>query len=413
MCGIVGYATSVPNTTHEKVFTQMLYVDALRGWDSTGIASLRKNQERPMVIKKALPAGDFLRTKTWKHFTRGPAPRMMLGHNRAATKGSVVDTNAHPFQVDNITMVHNGSLWFHDNLKDGNKFDVDSHAIANHLAHHSPKDTAESLCGAFALVWYNAEDGKLYMTRNDERPLNVAVAKGERTIYWASEFEMLSYILNRNGVQVDAFYEVEPEKIYTFDLKEDKIGKTFELHDEFTEGNQVSWHNYSTKRSSTKNKWWQSSNNYGANPCLVGDLVDVQVSEITTYTTNQERGMVICLDENEIEHKMYNVLDPNGQFKKGDWIVVRVKRPFANSNESEYKKHCEPPTTGTEIVTYVPGNGNAVVTEKEWEEQTQDGCAWCSQSVTIDQADQIEWLGHRSFLCPDCIGNTDVQEIIN
>ena len=111
MCGIVGVVDLTGITfNQQKFFKQSLYADALRGLHSTGVATLTK-KFRPNVYKRAVNASDFLELGTTdKMLDKYGNKILMLGHNRHATMGDLIDDNAHPFHHGNITMVHNGSL---------------------------------------------------------------------------------------------------------------------------------------------------------------------------------------------------------------------------------------------------------------------------------------------------------------
>ena len=90
----------------------MLWLDALRGFDSTGMFCVN-NQGNIYWAKEASNPGKFLPQAEVKDilniaFRNG---KMLVGHNRKATKGSVTDDNAHPFIEENIILVHNGTIF--------------------------------------------------------------------------------------------------------------------------------------------------------------------------------------------------------------------------------------------------------------------------------------------------------------
>jgi predicted glutamine amidotransferase len=228
MCGLVA-AISKGNQGFEYkadlVFTQMLYANALRGMDSTGLYGINKHGNLDM-LKSAQPSADFIRTPEAREFIDKIYMnyRIVVGHNRAATKGAVKDENAHPFIENNICLVHNGTLYNHKQLKD---VDVDSHAITHALAEGKAEDVIPSLDGAFALIWYDAAKKKLFITRNNERPLYLV--ETEKTDYIASEDSMLEWLLSRNGhAKVTAKY-FKPFHLYSYDL--DKLSEGFDVEE--------------------------------------------------------------------------------------------------------------------------------------------------------------------------------------
>ena len=134
MCGIVGIATKQFNgftNAEGDMFRDMLYLDAFRGWDSTGVFGVDKHSN-VQVHKEASQAADFIHTDEFKKFKGELVQRGLfaVGHNRAATRGEVVDKNAHPFVIDDkIVLVQNGT-WRGDHKKIKDTA-VDTEALAH------------------------------------------------------------------------------------------------------------------------------------------------------------------------------------------------------------------------------------------------------------------------------------------
>lgn len=203
MCGIVGVVTAFRNGfTHAEVdvFKDMLYVDTLRGWDSTGVFGVDK-YSNVGIHKAAIPGPAFIHSKEFTEF-KGEAYRtgtVIVGHNRAATRGTVNDHNAHPFWVnDKIVLVQNGTYkGDHKHLKDT---EVDTEAIA-HVIHDEPdiEKALQKVNAAYALVWYNTETHCLHLIRNYERPLYIADTKNGGIVF-ASEIETILWACSRAKV---------------------------------------------------------------------------------------------------------------------------------------------------------------------------------------------------------------------
>lgn len=234
MCGIVGCVLKQKSgfdKQTEDSFYEMLYADALRGWDSTGIIAVNRDADF-FIAKEAVEAS--MVAHQWQHGEIGKAMwrdgKAYIGHNRKATVGKVTDATAHPFVVDDtFAMVHNGTLYNHDKLA---KTDVDSQALAIVLKKAFDEEdyvaalgeTLADVWGAYAVACYDQKRNQIHLLRNKERPLQIIEAHD--AWYFASEGLMAGWILSRNNYLYKDLnvINVDVDKLYTFDL--DK--KTFE-----------------------------------------------------------------------------------------------------------------------------------------------------------------------------------------
>jgi hypothetical protein len=218
ICGIVGiipkYKLGILSW-HTDIFSQLLYADQLRGTDGTGF--FFDTADHTSICKAPAQASDFLTypeveaalTEATKIST------FLIGHNRAATKGNKVWKDTHPFREGPITLVHNGTLSSHKDIAD---VDVDSHAICVGIAERGYKETLKTIDGAFALVWYNSDEEKLYLVRNNLRPLFLVETQGYYII--CSENALGVWIAERNNSKVLNVIEVEAGQLHTFDKKD-------------------------------------------------------------------------------------------------------------------------------------------------------------------------------------------------
>lgn len=253
MCGIVGVISKSYNglTIKEKdIFHELLYIDALRGEDSTGVMAV-DNDGNLDLAKEAQPAGYYQTAPEYHELLKGSvrSGAALIGHNRKATKGNIVDENAHPFVVDDrIVLVHNGTLYGdHKSIADT---EVDSHAIA-HLIHEKGDDVEAALRelnGAYALVWYDVQNRTMNFVRNSQRPLTYV--ETHSGWFWASEGGMLAWILNRNSMApvTGGTITMLPEgELHSF--KRDgrtwkKTVKKLDLTRKTTSGGVFNWHGY-------------------------------------------------------------------------------------------------------------------------------------------------------------------------
>jgi predicted glutamine amidotransferase len=225
MCGIVGYIANRKhgfNHNEVKAFREMLYINKLRGEDSTGIYYVN-NKGDVQTHKEVGDSSSFLKSKEWdasekELFRNGQA---VIGHCRASTRGAKTDVNAHPFIVDNkIVLVHNGT--YHGSHTDLAKTDVDSHAIAHVLAEEEDIPTAlKRINAAYALVWYNTKTGMLHAIRNRHRPLWFAMME-DGSMMFASEVGFLYTAAWRNEMKIHKDYPVMlPEhQLFSCDLSD-------------------------------------------------------------------------------------------------------------------------------------------------------------------------------------------------
>ncbi len=222
MCGLVGIAGKI-GVNEEKAFKTMLFLDELRGKHSTGVAFMQGYNEKPefKVVKAAVRGSEFVELKD---FTQALARKnyVLIGHNRFATQGAIVQENSHPFEFENVIGAHNGSLkwgWktaFHDSL---NRV-VDSEAIYSELNHSDAQGVWEKLNGAAALTWLDKTDNTVRFLRNKERPLFYTTANKGETLVWASEPWMIHVAFGREGIALDKNpVEVAINTEYVFDIK--------------------------------------------------------------------------------------------------------------------------------------------------------------------------------------------------
>jgi predicted glutamine amidotransferase len=244
MCGVVGIAGNL-FAREELTMKRLLLLDSLRGMDSTGIAAVRMGGAKIVVAKKATHCFNLFDTKSFNEALQGTSSMAFIGHNRSATVGGVKDVNAHPFQIDHITGVHNGTLEDRDKtmLEDivGEKFNTDSEALFAAIAKVGAKEVIpklqkgrDSLKGAWSLVWWDSNSKTLNFLRNEHRPMWYCYSEDFKLVFWASEFWMLDAALQRAGnyslfkkqstnspeksfrffqTEVDTLYSVDVEKL--------------------------------------------------------------------------------------------------------------------------------------------------------------------------------------------------------
>jgi len=101
MCGIVGY---LGNQEPKKIIIDGLKKLEYRGYDSAGLAILHNGHTKRVRAQGKLKA---LEEKVANEAFNG---HLGIGHTRWATHGAPSERNAHPHQVGEISLVHNGII---------------------------------------------------------------------------------------------------------------------------------------------------------------------------------------------------------------------------------------------------------------------------------------------------------------
>jgi hypothetical protein len=223
MCGLTAVFSKRGNgfnNEQRNAFATLLLIDTLRGEDSTGTFMVRKNGDVD-VIKEASTGPEFLKTSEWKkmHSDAWNHGAALIGHNRKATRGNIVDENAHPFIVDDqIVLVHNGGIW--GEHKKHADVEVDSHAIAHLLHEHDTvEDALGQFHGAYALIWYDVEKEEVNIIRNKERPL--WWMETDDAWIWASEKCMLMFTAARCDLKIkQGPHLLEEDSLNTYKLQQ-------------------------------------------------------------------------------------------------------------------------------------------------------------------------------------------------
>jgi hypothetical protein len=270
MCGLVGLVNKQMygfTKEHQEVFSTLLFLDFLRGSDSTGVFGIH-NDGDVLLAKEASNPLDFMKTEAYdnimqKSWTRGNA---LIGHNRKATRGVVNDENAHPFVVDDkIVLVHNGTMYGdHKKMAD---VEVDSHAIA-HVIHEKNGDVASALSSfdaAYALIWYDFERATLNFVRNMARPL--WWMETSTAYIWSSEKCMLDFVKARHSLTVrDGPTELTPDLLQIFTLGRNGGWASSSQKLEIKKAPIVTYGSNYTPAHSTVQKWLGMRGRQGRHP---------------------------------------------------------------------------------------------------------------------------------------------------
>ena len=459
MCGIIG-GVNLPAKVGQDFITQALYVDALRGWDSTGLVAIREGKAE--YYKRALGAADFLRTRAFQRLVSGQA-EAFIGHNRAATVGSVTDETAHPFVHGHIIGVHNGTLdWGWDKeLKDGKKFAVDSDALIYNISQEGVRETVAKAEGAFAIVYYDMKARTLNIIRNKERPMYYGLLnyKGDDRWVYGSEAGLLEWIAERtdSGDPPKDIWELKEGHLLSFDLVE--AGSAPAVEKMAVAGRSTYYQAPFRGGQYSNNNWNSTKNNTGTTGNTTKPKITMMPKERnifskqgidpqktvgfwpttwTAYGSNSKQGVLrgaMC-DAPYIEVLMYNVTEsevnmnkiyealpvtirskPNikGRHTPADKLeagqlemvlsanTLHVVDEFGEDIIVEQESDDKPfqkalPDYSSSKFLGPKGN---ILSRVEFDDLTREGCCCCSDNI-IYGVDRVYWTVDHQPLCEDC-----------
>lgn len=456
MCGIVGCVGKIWKN-EEDAFKLMLQFDTTRGPHSTGVLSVRTNHKNWGYLKSVGTPWELMSCKGWAGLIN-PAHRLLLGHNRWATAGEINNDNAHPFHHGKFVGVHNGTLRGQHRLKDYKKFDVDSENIYYNMDEEGVEETIKKLNGAFALVWYNIEEGVVQMCRNKERPLYLCKSEEGKTYFWASEPWMLKVALGKCGIKHTEPVELEEGKLLTLEVPETldlsehaaylpKIKKV-ELYDATTHysSNNWSYNTYSNKndrdgvksnivpfiRPAVGSKQLRAycgnsvffsvigSRSLGNMDYILCEVEDETSPEIRIFVNQKTKLGRLLLSSNK--YFRAKVKGSTAKEKYGNYLTVDHRTIEEVEDTPDVIKQLELISQRDEsnegVISeedkkiMLPANNGKMVPLDKWFKATERGCSWCSDFPRVADADALTWFAEDQFLCPSCSKDPSVMQYI-
>ena len=178
MCGIVGY---VGHQEASEIIVEGLRRLEYRGYDSAGIAVL---QDGTTHMRRAVGK---LKNLDRLLLERPLTGRTGLGHTRWATHGRPSEQNAHPHQVDGVTVIHNGIIENYLELKGrlqsaGCQFksETDTEIMAHLVAVELKK--GGDLEGAVRRALAEVRGAYAFVVMSEAEPERIVVAKSASPI---------------------------------------------------------------------------------------------------------------------------------------------------------------------------------------------------------------------------------------
>ncbi|MSQ73571.1 MAG: glutamine--fructose-6-phosphate transaminase (isomerizing) [Betaproteobacteria bacterium] len=207
MCGIVG---AIARRNVVPMLLEGLKRLEYRGYDSAGIAVLSENDKSHPLLRRVRSTG---RVVELEKLAAGQALNGHIGiaHTRWATHGVPSERNAHPHISGGVSLVHNGIIENHDEIRarlqgQGYKFesDTDTEVIA-HLVHSKLAASAAlidavrravtELVGAYAIAVIRESDKDTLVVARHGAPLLLGLGDGEN--FAASDASALIQVTQR------------------------------------------------------------------------------------------------------------------------------------------------------------------------------------------------------------------------
>lgn len=435
--------------TEKKAFRWLLHFDAIRGEHSTGVASISDDGNDVVTLAKQVGEPAYLlgTDNNFKNNLWDGGTKCLIGHNRYATMGKITPENAHPFEHDGIVGAHNGTLEYSTlfRLENGYDFDVDSEAVFYNLSITDPKTVINELEGAYALVWYDRYDLKLKFIRNHERPLFYTRSKDRDAIFWASEKWMLEVALRKAGISHVDIESFDENYLYELDMtycdmrfrqqnmiKGDKI---LGYKKPFGAYAYQSWHSdgYSAtsvfkdlvKDGVAKNLSASSIESPAWDEAKMKKLVNTEIEFFIDgewETDNKQKYLKAspAIYDDSYEIRLYGSHLPDYPLWKAvcTKYKARVKRAVDVDGAKYLLIDCR---TVEEVVVKSQYNGvldkefytgydGQKITIEEWYKCTENGCEWCSSSVS--PADDLMFVGHSQVICEQCKSDPEIMKNI-
>ena len=385
MCGIVGCAGKI-GVLDEKAFRMLLNIDTIRGPHSTGILFVDKFSGGCEVLKKVGTPWDLEQYSAYSTLTR-KVSKVLMGHNRWATKGAVNNINAHPFEFNGLIGAHNGTLTSTYQLDDNAEFDVDSENIYYHMNLNGVDDTIPKLNGAFALSWWDKEDETLNLIRNDERPLSYTLTEDGATVYWASESWMLYAMAHKCGIKIGKVIELKSHELHTFNVpKSGDLTLAVRKLEEFV------------KPTPTPSNLLT----------YINEEVEFYIQGEETNSYGQKYLLGRPINDTEVEIRLYPQVGSSvwNEMLEGFCTYVGTPQRVVTLNGVIHLV-----IATKDLVKLGFDEEDDINVSEDHYNKTNKGCAWCSDEVPYSAIGTVTWLPfNEEYVCEDCAKLAEVQQ---
>lgn len=405
MCGIVGVAGNLMGND-VKVFKDLLYMDTLRGRDSTGVLAINNALTEHKIVKNLGPAEYLMDRKAFQDVVTLQA-RVLLGHNRAGTMGQTSLNNAHPFEFDTVIGVHNGTIPYleKNTMYEGKDFGTDSEAIYSNINQLGIEDTIGKMYdGAYCLVWYDRVAKSLCMIRNNQRPMFYAYNEDHTCIFWASEAYMLHAALERNGIKYKRtdVYMLPENTMMEWDvpLNNDKWPEAIRL-----DLKVPTKKTFEVYVPNARFQGAQQESKASTPPKTGGVTRDPTKEEVRIWGLIDPAQLFIDDDDSNGWHSNETIIEWFKRTGKDVENTVNDTPDVSNVIALDFKG----------AKTYRNPKTREEMTEDEFRALTHTGCDWCNKD--LEYGDEVlfkeDTSGVIEAFCKDCVDQPDLNFYLN
>lgn len=433
MCGIWGIMSRNNSSlfkTDLKPVKTLMTLTSLRGGHGCGMLGINKlpTDKIPISwVKAAADFHEFLRyPETIQFFKDFETPYAIFGHDRYATRGSIITENAHPFEKGDITLLHNGSVWTGLTLK---KDQTDSERICELVNENGVEETFSKLDGAFVCVWLNRKDHTLNIIKNDKRPLYYMDNSFVR--FFASEAIFLEVLKLREFTEyAQKNLEIKPVENWIWHKWEAETGKyTSQPVKKYIPPVQTYHHtsHHGQEKTTTYidsyNKYYSTLNLLKGKTCsffierreadgtykhahqvyygmtfdssdtLVGDEIPIM------FRTNDTSKWDPLMNQH-LQGKIIGI----EKIKNKQILLIKTSTIEQITEDQKNPKIEEDADDPVEFVQLFNGDS---ITEEEFITASQENCYHCGSPLSIDEAEGIALnklsIGKITLICPDCV----------
>lgn len=431
MCGIAGVYSTQYSNPERDLFQRLLLLNAFRGMDSTGVIKIRNKPRLSCSrIRAVIPSPEFIFTKKGGDFI-SETDRVigMIGHTRAATKGSVTATNAHPFEFDNVIGVHNGTIKYA--FEGSDLYDTDSEALYKLINDYGIEEALNKVATAdpaYALVFIDKKQGTLNFIKNSKRPLAFTFMYGRTTLAWSSTRDALEFAIKAGTTTAnlsgwdkddkgDPFFTLKNHQLLTIKLGQPATSATLKTL-------EVKEYTTSFGYSGSSMAWIKGSDGqYRSREAERERLERLKAAE-----------SAFNLDGSDVDTELDTVFGPQGDLNEDrrsggseDYAGFRENSPGdlsllpwlpkPESKQSEGKKGDETPAstssktnTKTEVKQPLATHGTIPMSQAERDFKLSCGCFACGQVIRPDDAAEVarvKWWSRDFYACGDCYEGSD------